>query len=294
MRRGSSRRPHVFRGRLRWPRRCAVRGCAMRARPRLAELVRLSRAPGRARARREPGAARPGRAARAAGATRRASRARVLVAGRLRARALRAERSLGRRVAPACAPRVEASAAARCALSGGAVGWCMAKLVARHATPETDAAAHGAGFALDRARDAGTPREAGLERAGRVRERRDGDARHHAERGGCVALAVDATLRRARARRAHDRGLRTRAAFRELQFDSSPRTPGLPASDLEAFDESEREADAEASWKQQLAAWRSESEQRCEENFSARGPGGNGCICGWRGTRRASGGRSRA
>ena len=52
----------------------------------------------------------------------------------------------------------------------------------------------------------------------------------------------------------------------------------LPANDLEVFDQSEREADASSQWRQQLDAWREESEKRCEDNFSERGPGGKRAV----------------
>ena len=83
-------------------------------------------------------------------------------------------------------------------------------------------------------------------------------------------MAVDPTLRE------HAFNERTTEGFVHalLSESFSSLSHGLPESDLEVFDQSEREADAETKWRQQLDVWREESERRCEQNFDERGPGG--------------------
>ena len=78
----------------------------------------------------------------------------------------------------------------------------------------------------------------------------------------------------------HALGERTTEGFVHalLSESYSSLSHALPANDLEVFDQSEREADAQTRWKQQLSAWREESERRCEENFSQRGPGGKRAV----------------
>jgi hypothetical protein len=165
----------------------------------------------------------------------------------------------------------------RAALSGGAVGWCMAELVARHATAETDAplTARALGSTVRGMRahlvELNEVVSAGLSPAAA------GPGAVDKVTLGVTLGAADAWLWHWTRRFAeHVLGERTTEGFVHALLAESYSTLShtLPANDLEAFEQSEREAEARNRWRQQLEAWREESERRCEDNFTERGPGG--------------------
>ncbi len=166
----------------------------------------------------------------------------------------------------------------RAALAGGAVGWCMAELVARHATAKTDTALTELALRSTvremRALLVTKPDSSEVDKPSSERvQRADLDM----VTLGMTLGAADAWLWQWTRRFAeHAFGERTTEGFVHalLSESYSSLSHVLPANDLEAFEQSEREADAVARWRQQLDAWREESEERCEENFHARGPGG--------------------
>lgn len=157
----------------------------------------------------------------------------------------------------------------RAALSGGAVGWCMAELVARHATAETDTE-------LTELASRSTVRE--------MRARWVVAAEPEARSADLETVTLGVTLSAADAwllqwtkrfaDHAFEAGTADSFATALLQETFSSLTHVLPARDLAVFEAREHEADAQTKWREQLAAWREESEERCEENFGERGPGG--------------------
>ncbi len=167
------------------------------------------------------------------------------------------------------AQRLAALPQLRAALSGGAIGWCMAELVARHATAETDAE-------LTALACRSTVREM------RARWVAQPEQEMQSAQPGTVTLGVtvsaeDAWLlqwTRRFAEQAFEAGTTDDFATALLQESYSSLMFVLPARDLAVFEAREREVDAQAKWREQLEAWREEAEQRCEKNFSARGPGG--------------------
>ena len=198
----------------------------------------------------------------------------------------------------------------RAALSGGAIGWCMAELVARHATPETDAAltelalgstvremrAHLAelvGVACADASPAPAERGAVDTVALGVTLPADPGAVDTvalgvtlpADPGAADTVTLGVTLSAAdiwlwqwtRRFAEHALGEHTTDGFVHALLSEaySSLSHQLPANDLEVFEQSDREEDARKRWRQQLDAWREESERRCEANFTQRGPGGN-------------------
>jgi hypothetical protein len=167
----------------------------------------------------------------------------------------------------------------RAALSGGALGWCMAELVARHATPNTDAGltelALGSTVREMRALLVGSGQMSAADVALWSDRVHSGDLERVTL--GVTLGAADAWLWQWTRRFAeHAFGEHTTEGFVHalLSESFSSLSHVLPANDLEVFDRSEREADAQARWRQQLGAWREESEKRCEKNFTERGPGG--------------------
>ncbi len=158
----------------------------------------------------------------------------------------------------------------RAALSGGAIGWCMAELVARHATAETDAA-------LTERALRSTVREmrALLKADSSEVEGRSADD-EKVTLGMTLGVADIWLWEWTRRFAEHALGEHTTEGFVHalLSESYSSLSHVLPPRDLELLDQSDREADAQARWKEQLGAWRAESEKRCEENFFARGPGG--------------------
>jgi hypothetical protein len=165
----------------------------------------------------------------------------------------------------------------RAALSGGAIGWCMAELVARHATPETDATLTGLalGSTVRRMR-AHLAELKGVACAGLSPAPAEPGAIDKVTLGVTMSAADIWLWQWTRRFAEHALGEHTTGGFVHalLSESYSSLSHGLPANDLEAFDQSDSEADAQNRWRQQLDAWRDESEQRCEENFTERGPGG--------------------
>jgi hypothetical protein len=168
----------------------------------------------------------------------------------------------------------------RAALAGGAIGWCMAELVARHATAETDAALTGRASRSTvrqmRALLVAKPSSSELP-VEELWSNRVQPSDVEMVTLGVTLSAADIWLWQWTRRFAeHALGEHTTEGFVHalLSESYSSHSHVLPKRDLELLDQDEREADAVARWRQQLDSWREESEQRCEENFTERGPGG--------------------
>jgi hypothetical protein len=183
------------------------------------------------------------------------------------------------------AQRVSKLPKLRAALAGGAVGWSMAELVARHARADTDAE-------LTELAQQSTVREMRellappkVQPAAAEQPALDADSPwpDYVQPEDAEMVTLSVTMSAADAwlwqwtQRFAEHALEEHSAEgfvnAILQESMSSLTHVLPANDLEVF-EQEREADPEIAWKKQLGAWREESERRCEENFDARGPGG--------------------
>ena len=167
----------------------------------------------------------------------------------------------------------------RAALSGGAIGWCMAELVARHATMETDSALTelALGSTVREMRARLVPKVDSREVAPVEECSHESDHAEPTVTLGTTLSAADAWLwqwTRRFAERAFGERTMEGVVHALLSESYSSLSHLLPESDLEVLDHAEREADAQTSWRQQLGAWREESERRCEKNFTERGPGG--------------------
>lgn len=154
----------------------------------------------------------------------------------------------------------------RAALASGALGWCKAELVARHAEPETEA--DWVALAL----------------GSTVRELREHFAQPEAQRDVDDTCTLTLTLSQRDAwlfawtRRYAERvagKLDTDELVSALLAEAFNTLCGaVPSNDVGAHADSTRELE----WRAQLAEWRQESERRCEANFAARGPGGGGAV----------------
>lgn len=158
----------------------------------------------------------------------------------------------------------------RAALASGALGWCMTELVARHAEPETEAGL------------------VALALRSTVRQMREHFEQSEPDRdeGEPETCTLTLTLSQRDAwlfgwtRRfaAHVTGTRdSDAQLGALLAETFNTLCGVvPSNDVAA--EAEADAARERVWRAELARWRHESERRCEANFAARGPGGQGAV----------------
>lgn len=161
----------------------------------------------------------------------------------------------------------------RAALGSGALGWCMTELVARHATPHTEAEL------LDLALRS-TVREMRNALNGAVSQMSASTA-DEADARCTLTLTLsqqDAWLFEWTRRFAEHLGAKPDAegTLGALLAESFTTLCGaLPSNDVEGWLGVEPRA-SEGAWRAQLAEWRTESERRCEANFAERGPGGAG------------------
>ncbi|MCK6537604.1 MAG: HNH endonuclease [Polyangiaceae bacterium] len=169
------------------------------------------------------------------------------------------------------ARRLRSLPALRAALASGALGWCMAELIARHATAETEAGLVDLGLRS-------TVRQM------RVHLARPGDDQQGNDDDPTCTLTLtlspsDAWLFAWTRRFADHVGGRHDAEgvmSALLGEGMSTLCCSLPANDVEACASAGAAGDQERACRAELARCQLEAEARSEANFGARGPGGGG------------------
>ena len=168
------------------------------------------------------------------------------------------------------ARRLRGLPALRAALASGALGWCMAELIARHATAETEAGLVELGLRS-------TVRQMRAHLGGA------GDPNDSDDDATCtltLSLSPSDAWLFAWTRRFADHvggGHDAEGVMSALLGEGmSSLCCSLPANDVEACAGAGAAGDHERAWRAQLARWRLEAERRCEATFGARGPGGGG------------------